>query len=171
MDIDALFEEVYPPLFRYCNRLTGDPDTAEDMAQEAFVRLLDRGPRGPTLGLRVWVFRVATNLIRDAARQARNRRRILDGAPPPEPTAGPESEAERRERIESVRAALARLAPRDREVLILRQEGFSYREIAQVVNVAPTSVGTLLARALRRFEAVYTKENEGKENEGNGTSG
>jgi len=166
VDIDALFEEVYPPLFRYCNRLTGDPDTAEDMAQEAFVRLLDRGPRGPTLGLRVWVFRVATNLIRDAARQTRNRRRILDGAPPPEPTAGPEREAERGERIESVRAALERLAPRDREVLILRQEGFSYREIAKVVNVAPTSVGTLLARALRRFEAVYTKENEG-----NGTSG
>jgi RNA polymerase sigma-70 factor (ECF subfamily) len=166
VDINALFEEVYPPLFRYCNRLTGDPDTAEDMAQEAFVRLLERGPRGHANGLRVWVFRVATNLIRDAGRQASNRRRILDGVPPPEPVSGPEGEAERRENIASVRAALDRLAPRDREVLILRQEGFSYREIAQVVNVAPTSVGTLLARALGRFRAVYVKENEG-----NGTSG
>jgi len=50
--------------------------------------------------------------------------------------------------------------------LLLRQEGFSYKEIAQVVNVAPTSVGTLLARALERFASVYTKENLG-----NGTPG
>jgi RNA polymerase sigma-70 factor (ECF subfamily) len=166
VDIRALFDEVYPPLFRYCNRLTGDPDAAEDMAQEAFVRLLDRGPRGSAHGLRVWMFRVATNLIRDSARQSSNRRRILAGSPPPDPAPSPEGEVEREDGIRRVRAALERLAPRDREVLLLRQEGFSYKEIAQVVNVAPTSVGTLLARALDRFVSVYEEENVG-----NGTPG
>ena len=73
---------------------------------------------------------------------------------------------EREDGIRRVRAALERLAPRDREVLLLRQEGFSYKEIAQVVNVAPTSVGTLLARALDRFVSVYEEENVG-----NGTPG
>lgn len=160
MDINALFDEVYPPLFRYCHRLTGDSDYAEDLAQEAFVRLLDRGPRGPALGLRVWMFRVATNLIRDTARQSANRRRILSGSPLPEPVPSPDVETERQEKIREVRVALEKLAPRDREVLLLRQEGFSYKEIAQVVNVAPTSVGTLLARALERFASVYAKENE-----------
>jgi RNA polymerase sigma-70 factor (ECF subfamily) len=166
VDIKTLFDEVYPPLFRYCHRLTGDPDAAEDLAQEAFVRLLDRGPRGPVHGLRVWMFKVATNLIRDSARQSTTRRRILASSIPPDPVPSPETEVERSERIEEVRAALDQLAPRDREVLLLRQEGFSYREIAQVVNVAPTSVGTLLARALERFASVYTKENPG-----NGTPG
>ena len=166
VDINALFDEVYPPLFRYCHRLTGDPDAAEDLAQEAFVRLLDRGPRGPAHGLRVWMFKVATNLIRDSARQSHTRRRILAGSLPPEPVPSPEREVERSERIRAVRFALDKLAPRDREVLLLRQEGFSYKEIAQVVNVAPTSVGTLLARALERFASVYTKENLG-----NGTPG
>ena len=166
VDINALFDEVYPPLFRYCHRLTGDPDAAEDLAQEAFFRLLDRGPRGPAHGLRVWMFRVATNLIRDSARQSNTRRRILAGSPAPDPVPSPEDEAERKERVKEVRAALEKLAPRDREVLLLRQEGFSYKEIAQVVNVAPTSVGTLLARALERFESVYAKENMG-----NGTPG
>ena len=165
MDINGLFEEVYPPLFRYCNRLTGDPDAAEDLAQEAFVRLLDRGPRGPARGLRVWIFRVATNLVRDSARQSSTRRRILAGSPPPDPVAGPETDMERVETIREVRAALEQISPRDREVLLLRQEGFSYKEIAQVVKVSPTSVGTVLARALKRFAAVYTKENEA-----NGTS-
>ena len=166
MDINALFDEVYPSLFRYCHRLTGDPDAADDMAQEAFVRLLDRGPRGPQHGLRVWMFRVATNLIRDAARQGQTRRRILAGVNPPGPAPSPELEMERSEEIQEVRAALNQLAPRDREVLLLRQEGFSYKEIAQMVDVAPTSVGTLLARALNRFASVYSKEKKG-----NGTSG
>lgn len=166
MDINSLFEEVYPPLFRYCHRLTGDPDAADDLAQEAFVRLLDRGPRGPAKGLRVWMFRVATNLVRDAARQGTTRRRIMAGAPPPDPVPSPEGDVERAEEIRKVRVTLDKLAPRDREVLLLRQEGFSYKEIAKVVNVAASSVGTLLARALARFEAEYTKERDG-----NGTSG
>jgi len=165
VDINTLFDEVYPPLFRYCHRLTGDSDTADDLAQEAFVRLLERGPRGPKSGLRVWMFRVATNLVRDAARQGANRRRILSGAILPDSFPSPEVEFEQKEEIRRVREALDELAPRDREMLLLRQEGFSYKEIAQVVEVAPSSVGTLLARALHRFALVYTKETEG-----NGTS-
>jgi RNA polymerase sigma factor (sigma-70 family) len=166
VDINTLFDEVYPPLFRYCHRLTGDPDHADDLAQEAFFRLLDRGPRGPAHGLRVWMFKVATNLIRDAARQADTRRRIMAGSDPPDPVPSPDVGLERDEKIRGVRVALNRLPSRDREVLLLRQEGFSYKEIARVVNVSPTSVGTLLARALQRFESAYTKERQG-----NGTSG
>ncbi len=130
------------------------------------MRLLDRGPRGPAKGLRVWMFRVATNLVRDAARQVSTRRRILAGSPPPDPVPSPELDHERSEEIRKVRAVLDDLPPRDREVLLLRQEGFSYKEIAKVVNVASTSVGTLLARAMARFEAEYTKERHG-----DGTSG
>jgi RNA polymerase sigma-70 factor (ECF subfamily) len=43
----------------------------------------------------------------------------------------------------------------------MREEGFRYAEIAEVVGVAPGSVGTLLARALRRFAAVYAEQVEG----------
>ena len=39
MDVDRLFHRLYPPLFRYLHRLTGDADAADDAAQEAFVRL------------------------------------------------------------------------------------------------------------------------------------
>lgn len=161
LNIDALFDEVYPPLFRYCHRLTADTDLAEDVAQETFVRLLDREPRDPGDGLRPWLFRVATNLIRDRARQEANRGRILAGAPPPDPSLDPEDLVEKGELIQEVRGALDQLSPRDREILILRQEGFSYKEIAQVLDVAPSSVGTLLARALKRFADIYKKEKDG----------
>jgi RNA polymerase sigma-70 factor (ECF subfamily) len=166
LDIEALFDRVYPPLFRYCHRLTGDPDAADDAAQEAFVRLVDRGPRGEETGLRVWLFRVATNLIRDGARTGETRRRILSGFPPQEASTTPLLNLERAEEVREVRLALDKVPPRDREVLLMRQEGFSYREIAVAVEVSPTSVGTLLSRALKRFAEEYS----GKER-GNGTSG
>jgi RNA polymerase sigma-70 factor (ECF subfamily) len=164
LDINTFFDEVYPPLFRYCHRLTADTDLAEDVAQETFIRLLDRKPEEVGRGLRSWMFRVATNLVRDGARQETNRSRILAGMPPGDPTPSPEGRVEREEKVREVREALNRLPPRDREILLLREEGFSYQEIAQVVGVAPTSVGTLLARSLKRFATTY-----GKEKEGNGT--
>jgi RNA polymerase sigma-70 factor (ECF subfamily) len=166
VDFDALFDAVYPVLFRYCNRMTGDPDQAEDLTQEAFFRLLDRGAEGTEAGLRAWLFRVATNLARDRSRTRETRRRILSGVPPPEDVPGPERDIDRAEDIQRVREALEVLSQRDREMLLLRQEGFSYREIADVAGVSHRSVGTILARALKRFTAELTREGSG-----NGTSG
>ncbi|HLL82211.1 MAG TPA: sigma factor, partial [Longimicrobium sp.] len=67
-DYDALFRRVYPSLFRYLHRLTGDTDAADDMAQEAFVRLLGR--KLPEDEARLWLFTVATNLFRDRTRMS-----------------------------------------------------------------------------------------------------
>lgn len=162
-DLDALFRGVYPALFRYCHRMTGDPDQADDLAQEAFFRLWSKGIRGPEASLRVWLFRVATNLARDGFRTRERRRQILAAYPElhaaPDPGKRIEQEIEQKEEIERVQEALAGIPDRDKEILLLRQEGFSYREIADAVGVAHTSVGTLLARALKRFEeAISAKE-------------
>ncbi len=69
-----------------------------------------------------------------------------------DPVELPDKTVDRRQRIKVVRSALTKLSDRDRQMLLMREEGFRYREIAAVVNVAPASVGTLLARAVRRFE-------------------
>ncbi len=167
MDFDGLFDSFYPKLRRYCHRLTGDPDLGDDAAQEAFVRLLERGPTGTDDGLRSWLFTVATHLIRDRARVSENRRRLLDGNPvlpagPPDP----EEEVVREERRERARRALAVLSHRDRSLLLMREEGLSYKELAAAVDVAPGSVGTLLARARRRFAAALEEERDGDESSG-----
>ncbi len=152
-DFDALFRDLYPSLIRYLNRLTGDPDAAEDAAQEAFVRLTDQSL--PTDEVRPWLFTVATNLVRDRARKAQRHRRLEIHVPRPGRLPGPEEAVERRERVAAVRAALERLPERDRTMLLMREEGFKYDEIARAVGVAPGSVGTLLARAAKRFEQVF----------------
>lgn len=153
MDFDTTFEAHYPGLVRYCRRLTGDPDAAEDVAQESFVRLFDHGVDGSPDGVRAWLFTTATHLVRDRYRVDTNRRRLLEENPVA-PAAGesPERSLERSEDRARARAALDTLATRDREILLMRYSGFSYKEIADAVGVAATSVGTLLARAESRFE-------------------
>ena len=155
MDFDQTFDELYPPLVRYCHRLTGDRDAAEDTAQEALVRLYTHGVAGPTPALRVWLFKTATHLVRDRYRVEENRRRLLQENPvTPSAIEGPERALERKVDRTKARKALEQLPERDREMLLMRYEGFSYKEIADVVNVAATSIGTLLARAERRFIEV-----------------
>lgn len=160
MDFDTLFDALYPALVRYCHRMTGDRDAAEDTAQEALVRLYQHGVEGPEPALRAWLFKTATHLIRDRYRVDENRRRLLEKHPvtPGRPD-DPHQALERGERQVLARQALDRIPDRDREMLLLRYEGFSYKEIADAVDVAATSVGTLLARAERRFvEALDGRE-------------
>ena len=156
MDFESAFARHYPALFRYLHRLTGDADAAADSAQEAFVRLLERSL--PEEKVRSWLFTVGTNLVRDDARARDRRRRLVTGRDlaPSAPDA-PDERLTRSEEIESVRGTLDRLPARDRTLLLLREEGFRYAEIAEIVGVPATSVGKMLARALERFARLYAE--------------
>ena len=161
VNFEARFGELYPGLFRYCHSLTGDPDLADDLAQEAFVRLYDRRVEGTDEGLRAWLFRTATHLVRDGQRAGETRRRLLETHPiQPGGSEPPDEAVQRHEQVASVRQALDHLTEREREILLMRHGGFSYREIADAVGVAPSSVGTLLARAERNFVNVYMPPGE-----------
>jgi RNA polymerase sigma-70 factor (ECF subfamily) len=164
VEIQTLFEETFPPLHRYCLRMTGDQDVAQDVAQEAFVRLVRDGVEGPPPALRAWLFRVAGNLVRDRYRVSENRRRLLEENPVT-PWAAPDAEEElvRGRLVARVREALSALSERDRTLLLMREEGFSYQEMAEAVEVKTTSIGTLLARAQQRFVEVYQPEEAGDE--------
>jgi RNA polymerase sigma-70 factor (ECF subfamily) len=151
--VAALYQAHFASLFRYLDRLTGDPDLAKDLAQDTFVRLHRRGalPDDP----RAWLAAVATNLLRDHQRQARRRAELVveyagDAAPPSERPAA-DAAIMVHEAQSQVRAALDALPERDRMLLLLRHEGYSYRELAHAANVAEGSVGTLLVRATRLF--------------------
>jgi RNA polymerase sigma-70 factor, ECF subfamily len=153
---NLLYRQHQASLVRYALRLTGDPDVAEDVAQEAFLRLLRR-PDLTEDAARLWLFTVATNLVRDRGRASTRQRRLLGGVPVAMGTPGPlpDEATERSERVQRVRAALDTLSSRDREILLMREEGFRYDEIASAIDVAPSSVGTLIARALKRFGKAY----------------
>lgn len=153
MDAERLFEENYDDLFRYLMRLTGDSDRASDAAQEAFVRLVEHEPTGDQL--RGWLFRVATNLIRDESRVRRRRRELLeevgDRVPVADPPTAPDRQFEVSQQKAMVRQALGRLNTKERTVLLMREEGFSHQEIAEAVGTTTKSVGSMIARALKKL--------------------
>jgi RNA polymerase sigma factor (sigma-70 family) len=133
--------------------LTGDADLAADVAQEAFVRWVEKQPEGTEP--RAWLFKVATNLCRDHGRVQSRRLELLEESRDSIPIGGaaldPERHLEAAERQRAVRSILDALPEKERIMLLMQQEGFSHREIAEAVGTTTGSVGTMLARALQRF--------------------
>ena len=160
MDLDSLFRQYNEPLVRYLTRRLGDRDWAEEVAQETFLR----AARQKTIeSERSWLFAVATNLIRDEARKDLRRRRHLEllaqEAKDAERAAPQEEALVRAEDAAAARKALDMLAERDREALLMREEGLDYNEIAKALELSVGSVGTTLARARRRLVEAYEAAN------------
>lgn len=161
VSFDTLFYRHYDRVYGILFRLVGTRAEAEDLTQEVFLKLHGHATRRATRtdeNISAWLYRVATNLgynaIRDRRRAwERDVALVPDGEMPPA-----EQEVARRQEAAAVRATLARLRPRDAQLLVLRQMGFSYAECADICGVAPGSVGTLLARAAAAFRTVYSDQ-------------
>lgn len=153
-----LFDLLQAPLCGYLLKLLGSLAEAEDIAQEAFLRLYSHLQTGGAVPhLRAWLFRVAHNLAID--RQRREQRaepltaagwqelseQLADPAPRPDQT------ALAGERAARMRAALALLSPQERHSLYLRMEGLRYREIAEVLGLQTPTVVTFLARGIKKL--------------------
>lgn len=158
VDADRLFREYHGTLVRYLTRRLGDRDWAEEVAQETFVRAL-RQERIDNE--RSWLFAVASNLVRDEARKVVRQRQHLQllAAEAREAEAEvqetEEITPERAREAAAARRALDALGERDRQALLLKAEGLNYDEIAAVLEIEKTSVGTTLSRARRRLAEIY----------------
>jgi RNA polymerase sigma-70 factor (ECF subfamily) len=131
----------------YLRKLTGDAALAEDLLQEAYLRFLTRSRvLDDDEHQKNYLFRIATNLARDHFRREQRRPIASDpGFALPSDDCG------------EVWALLARLSPRDRELLLLAYvEGMTHREISQVTGLMRASIKPLLFRARRRFAGVLT---------------
>jgi RNA polymerase sigma-70 factor (ECF subfamily) len=146
-----LYAEHGTPLFRFCRSVTGQTDDAEDIVQEAFLKLLHHlQSGGDRSNLKSWLFTVAANACRDRMRW-RVRwmpwRAELDTR-----TVDPVEHYPDRARA---RDAFRVLAPRDRLLISLRAQGLSYREMAAAAGIREQSVGRLLARAVDRWKKGF----------------
>jgi RNA polymerase sigma-70 factor (ECF subfamily) len=161
---ETLFYRHYDRVYGLLFRLLGNRQAAEDVTQEVFLKLY----RQPLSGQRnhnvsAWLYRVATNMGYNHLR-GRNRRWQRNRYLVPDITDNPDDPAEtaaQRETKAAVRAALSRLPERQTQLLLLRQMGLSYAELAELCNVASGSVGTLLARAAVAFRFAYEEKTGG----------
>src|SRR6266545_4974146 len=148
-----LYAEFGPRLRRFAYRLTGNPHDADDLVQETFVRALPRLDRldPETVELGPYLFTTLRNLFLKSVERGRRSEPMAD-VPEPTTPAPIEDDPERSTLLhrqqEEVRLANAKLAPRQRLVLALRElEDRSYAEIGVVVGLKENAVAQLISRA------------------------
>jgi RNA polymerase sigma factor (sigma-70 family) len=153
----AVFLQHYARIVAVLMRLLGDLSHAEEVASDALWRLY----RQPTLhdgNVGGWLYRTATNLGIDALRASRRRRQYEEAAGAAENeggAGGPLGDLLREEQCRRVRAVLASIKPTQAQLLILRSSGFSYKELAEALNVKMSGIGTMLNRAEEEFRNRY----------------
>jgi RNA polymerase sigma-70 factor, ECF subfamily len=163
---EELFERYYPQVYSVSLRVLGSPEDAEEVSLDVFMRLYERPVEKLADGaLGGWLYRSTLNASFNSLRSRKRRLGWLRRATvlqKPEPTsiAGPSETLERNEQIEQVRRGLARIPEKQRNALVLRSHGFQYTEIATILSVAPSSVGTILARGERALRRQLENEVE-----------
>lgn len=148
MDNEAFagfYERSARPLWAYLARVSGDAALADDLAQESFVRFLCATvPTDGEVAARRYLFRIATNLLRDHWRRPRS----ASIEEMPEEVFAAACDAAHSDSLATLGPALAQLRPRDRQLLWLAYaEGYTHREIAEITGLASASIRLLLFRA------------------------
>lgn len=156
-----LFDAHAGSVYRHGLRLTGDRSLAEDVVSATFLQAWRlRGRIDPEGGsLRPWLLGIATNVIRNANRRGRRDRDLLARAAPREAVPDFADEVAGRlddtRTLQTVRAALARLRPQEREVVALCVwEGLDYAAAAQALGIPVGTVRSRLSRARARLREL-----------------
>ncbi|HTW30270.1 MAG TPA: sigma-70 family RNA polymerase sigma factor [Candidatus Sulfotelmatobacter sp.] len=159
MDSDAFtgfYQRSAPALRAYLARVSGNPALADDLTQESYLRFLGAShPAGGEVDCRRYLFRIATNLLRDHWKRPPTA--CLEDVPERLlATANPHSQVDSHVTLDP---AMARLRPRERQLLWLAHaEGYSHREIAEITGLGAASIRLLLFRARRKIARLLREQ-------------
>ncbi|MGF1554070.1 MAG: sigma-70 family RNA polymerase sigma factor [Paracoccaceae bacterium] len=160
---EALTARLLPGAFRQAWRLLGDEAEAEDVAQEAMLRLWRQAPTWRTGEAKAstWLYRVTRNLCIDRIRRRRATADIEDVPEPADPVPAVLDRLAADERHRALATAIGRLPARQRDALLLRHfEALGNPEIAARLDTSVEAVESLLARARRTLAARLREEGD-----------
>jgi RNA polymerase sigma-70 factor (ECF subfamily) len=167
---DSLFRRWSAPLLRYLARMLSDAALAEDLVQEAFLRVHRARDRyAPDARFSTWLYRIATNLALNELRRPRRRWRHESPEEPSgpalvSPAAGPDDAADARRSAERALGLLESLPGKQRAALCLAAvEGLSYAEVAEALEVSESAVKALVHRARSALADRLRADAGGKE--------
>ena len=152
MSFEDVFAAHYEPVLRALYLLTGSPIEAEDLAQEAFVRIYEKRERLSSAGnVAGYVYRTAVNVHRSRLRRVRVAARRLGVLHPPDVGDGLDAIDDR----DALRRALAGLSRGEREALVLVEwVGMSDQEAGEVLGATHGAVRTRISRAKSHLRPV-----------------
>ncbi len=158
---DEAFTLHHRTVFRTARSVVQDAGLAEDVTQEVFIRLYKHMDSLPDLEmLRPWLIRVAINVARNTLRgniRANTRDENYVKETVDNGIFSVESEYEQQREVSEINRALNKVKEPLRSCLVLKQQGLSYREIAESLSLNETSIGTYVARARAEFMRFYGK--------------
>ncbi|HEU4596809.1 MAG TPA: sigma-70 family RNA polymerase sigma factor [Pyrinomonadaceae bacterium] len=164
LQFDEAFTLHHRAVYRAAYALVRDGGLAEDVTQEVFLKLYQHlGTLQGEEHVRAWLLRVASNTalntLRSRSRSHTREEEFVRSAAATGGgmTTGLDADYERRTEIEEARRALAQIKEPMRSCLLLKQQGLSYREIAEALSVNEVNVGSLIARGRKEFMRVYGK--------------
>jgi RNA polymerase sigma-70 factor, ECF subfamily len=155
--IGAVYDRYYPDVYRFVRYRLNDETTAEDIASEVFVRLLEalKSGHAPQTSLKAWLLGTASHIVTDHFRQSYRRpidelpETLSDGLP------DPLQDVEQRERTLHLKTALSKLTEEQQNVLTLRfGQGYSLEETAALLKKNINAVKQLQFRALAALNRI-----------------
>lgn len=159
-----LTDRLAPRSFAVALRVLGDRAEAEDVVQEAMVRLWRIAPEWQAGQAQVstWLYRVTLNLCLDIKRRHRRRDVGLDGVPEPrDTTPGAADQLQQSARHDALQGALMQLPERQRQAVVLRHlEELTNPEIAEIMEISTEAVESLTARGKRALSAALAERRE-----------
>lgn len=154
--LERWYRAEHPQVWRTCLGLMADPTEADDLAQDAMLKLADRlDRRDPAVPYAAWRTKVVVNLCRDRRRRIAARRRAEEAGAAERPETAlpdPSEVASQAELQQLVRDLLQRLPEREREAFVLRElEHLTTDEVAEAMEVGASTVRSLTTLARRRL--------------------
>jgi len=149
--ITRAHEVYFPIVYRYAHYRLGDDTVAEDLASDAFIRLLEalHAGQGPASSLRGWLMGTISNLVNDYYRKIYNKPTEHLGEAIPDQSGNPTFQSERSDQRAALRTALLELTPDQQNVLALRfGSGCSLAETAEIMRKKTNAIKQLQFRAL-----------------------
>jgi RNA polymerase sigma-70 factor (ECF subfamily) len=159
--VEELFNQWREPIYRYLVAAFGFSVEAEDITQDSFVQLYRTVRGGQAIeNTRAWLYRTAHNRALDQIKHRKFLSPVGDEtwetilAAMPDLAPNPEEDLLENERMMRIHEAMRMLSVQERQCLHLRSNGFRYREIAEIMNVAIPTVGEYLKRGINKLSKV-----------------
>jgi RNA polymerase sigma factor (sigma-70 family) len=155
----AAYDNHQRALTSFAYALTRDREAADDLVQEAFVRLINELQKGrQPENVQAWLFRVCSNLVVSGARRRNVAQRFISQITPRDTEIDAEYETLRREMSGELTDGLARLSADARVALVMAAHGFSGREIADALGRTETSTRTMMFRAREQMRGFLADQ-------------